>query len=548
MNNTKISTKLWTQFAAQIVVAIMIFLCGLYSIDRVEKEATDIAGRRVTLIRDYNKVMLQIDVKYAEILLAIQHDPNNPLAPTGHGVSVHINNIHEHHQKMMDIVGDMSPIIVSESGKKIFQELTDAREDLYNKGVSPVIALIEAGKYAEANQLRTSTVDPLMARLNEIVHHGATHESESADKALAEAQAFAKTANMVMIAALAGMSLLLAFMQNRIVVAVSGGAGELSSVMSATAKDGDLRRRAKVFSGDEVGQIAVAFNDLMSSVAKSVSKVRENSTSIAAISRSLEQKSEGIRTGSEHQSHSASSVAAAFEEMSVSITSVSNNATDVNAQSLQSLQQTEQGKAQLLRVVSSVSSAESSMIKIADQVREFLNSTNAISNMTQQVKDIAGQTNLLALNAAIEAARAGEQGRGFAVVADEVRKLAEKSAQSANAIEAITGQLSGQSDSVDKAIESGVSAIKSVQESTTIVSDMLNKSESAVRSATMGIADIASSVSEQNQAAQDVARNIEHIAQMAEESHVSVSAAISDIRSMGGMVSALDDAVGVFKV
>jgi len=195
-----------------------------------------------------------------------------------------------------------------------------------------------------------------------------------------------------------------------------------------------------------------------------------------------------------------------------------------------------------------MNNVEQTVKVMAESVNEFVRNTDAINKMTQEVKDIAEQTNLLALNAAIEAARAGEQGRGFAVVADEVRKLAEKSSRSASEIDAITETLSAQSVNVRKAIEEGLGHLTSSQASVSNVADILQAANGSVSEVGHGLDAIAAATDEQRRVSGEVADNIEAIAAMARDNNDAVEQTASAAQSLESLADSLQNTVGRFKV
>ncbi|MBI1175072.1 MAG: HAMP domain-containing protein [Sideroxydans sp.] len=360
--------------------------------------------------------------------------------------------------------------------------------------------------------------------------------------------AIMKKAGILLWAAQILMQVVLFFVIGWIINHVIQPTKELQRGMLAMQTDGDLSRRVPVHSSDEIGQTAKAFNALVEGFQKIVTQMHGYADQVSAASSALARNSGQVEQSSQRQSEDAVTAAGLVERMSGSIASVADSANAVSALSQESLQRAQRGQQSLQEMMGEIGEVEEAVKQMAGSVEAFVKSTQTITNMTQQVRDIAEQTNLLALNAAIEAARAGEQGRGFAVVADEVRKLAEKSAQSASQIDVVTQTLSEQSEQVEKRVQSGLNSLQSSQAHMQAVASVLAQASESVSSVDQGVDEITTSVNEQKQASQDIARNVERMATMAEANNTVIADTVNAVKDMEKLAVNLRDAVGRFKV
>ena len=438
--------------------------------------------------------------------------------------------------------------LTDEEDRILAAKFNEARGRFVEQGIKPTLDAMRANNVAEIRRIQVEHIAPLNVPLDETIDALIEMEKRDAGKLHEESEASFKTMRMVSIALLLLGAALGGALGFSIIRSINRSVNELRGVMVKMSADGDLNARAKVYGQDEIGQTATAFNGLIDGFAGIIRQVLANAGTVSGTATQLSASSTRIAQGSRAQSEAAASTAAAVEEITVSINSVAANTEDVRKLSERSLQQTQQGNQSVTAMIGEISRVQEAVNQIAGSVKEFVDSTRAIAGMTQQVKEIADQTNLLALNAAIEAARAGEQGRGFAVVADEVRKLAEKSAKSASEIDEVTNSLNQKSTHVEATVQAGLHSLQATQEQIARVSTVLTEAGEAVTKSSHGVNDIAASVGEQSLASTEIARNVEKIAQMSEENHVVVEANTQDIVRLEQLAKELQGAVSRFRV
>jgi methyl-accepting chemotaxis protein len=319
------------------------------------------------------------------------------------------------------------------------------------------------------------------------------------------------------------------------------------SAGGAALAGGNLGVSVETPSKDETSKIADAFNTMARSLREAIGEVRGGMNQLRQASTTVEGAGKDINRSAELQSDEAGRIAAATEQLAVSIQSVADRATELEQDARETGKGAEQTMAAMRETLASIELLDSAVSEIAGASTEFIASAQGINTITSKVRGIAEQTNLLALNAAIEAARAGEAGRGFAVVADEVRKLSEQSASAASEIERITTQLSSRSGEVGGLVESGVSALANTDQKVKSVADFLQLTRERTLRTTAGMQDVAKAVLEQKSATEEIARGLEHASQSAEQNHGAAARLVESAADLNRVIVAVERSLERFR-
>lgn len=330
---------------------------------------------------------------------------------------------------------------------------------------------------------------------------------------------------------------------------IVGPIRQVSETMADIAEgEGDLTRRITSKSNDEIGKLATGFNtfaqkihDTIAQVAKSAGEVASAATEIAAVS-------DEMANGLSQQSAQVHTISSAIEEMNASIVEVARKSVDVAEHAKHDAKSAQEGGIIVNETVREMQSIKQTVTDTANSVEELGKRSEQIGQIIEVINDIADQTNLLALNAAIEAARAGEHGRGFAVVADEVRKLADRTTKAtdeiAHSITAIQTETKEAVERMSKGTEQVATGVERASEAGESLKRIVNSSQAAVDM----IQSIAAAAEEQSAASAQVANNIENISSFTRQSSEGASQAAEASGQLSAKAEQLQSLVRQFKI
>ncbi len=443
----------------------------------------------------------------------------------------------------------LEKVVASESGKRGLAGMLKARAD-YTGERKKYLELVKAGNRDEANRFLADTIKPRLNAYVDAIGELIRHQSAKMERVSGEAVKQTESLitvnialSLLVIAAAVGTGVTVV----RVVGGALGGEVQYAGEVSRAIADGNLAVEVVTAPGDTLSLLA-SMKLMRERLRDMVAGIVEGAARLGEASRELAQAARAVADSSAKQSEATASTAAAVEQMTVGIGQISDSAGEAQGLSRQSEELSRQGGGV-------IRSAADEMGKIADSVEASSAIIASLERQSQEIaavvnviKEIADQTNLLALNAAIEAARAGEQGRGFAVVADEVRKLAERTSLSTQEIAVTVGKIQ---DGTRDAVQSMVAGVEQVRAGTDLAQQAgssIVEIESGARRVVGVVNDISGSLREQSAASNEIARNVEQIATMVEANNAAAATAAAAAQELEQLAKGLSASVASFRL
>lgn len=549
LSNTRISTKLIIVGLISGLLSVAIAITGLHNMSQMTTSLESVYKNRTEAMARLSKILSSFDANYTDVLRGFQHDPEGKTYQLhDHPVTEHTTRIAATIQTMNQLWDDYVAGIVNEEEKRLAIDFARKRTLHEDNALKPAITALQSANYSQGAisgflmAYRTSGVAARQA-MEKLIQY----QTDSAKAMYISAQSdYAFDRNLLIGLIVIGLCTIGAFIYT-LSHSITQTLGEAVSLAESIAQ-GDLRRSVPQAANDEAGRMLQAMSRMQDSLRDMVTNTQQNAHSLLRSSDGLSDSARKTASATEAQSESAAGMAASVEQLTVSIDQVKDHALDAHRFAIQSGEQSQAGGEVVHSAAREISRIAEAVNNAAHTIRALEGYSGEITTIVKVIRDIADQTNLLALNAAIEAARAGEQGRGFAVVADEVRKLAERTANSTQQIAAMIDKVQDGARQAASEMESGVERVKDGVKLAHEAGDSITIIQEAAEKVAESVDDIVSALNEQAIASQEIAKGVESIAQLSEKNSAEVRKTAGASEQLQALAAELEQSIVYFKL
>jgi len=536
MNRLSLKMKLAVGFGGLLLILVAMGFLAYSSV-----------GRLAHISNQVDEVMIKKDMA-SQIEAAIEKQSSGVRGFLLAGNEDLLKHDEEGRKQFADNMEKLGKLLTHEEGKKLHAEILHSYQE-FRGTYDREIQMRRTGKTKEAVAVAFgSQMNSTRTQLGTEVADMATFQDKLKEEELKEQSAVELRARtLVIILAVAGIGLGLGI-ATLITRSITGTLTGMVVLIQEIAANNLTAEDVTVTSADETGRAGAALNQMKNNLRNIIQSIATTAEHVASASEEISSSATQQAQSAETQKDQTVQVATAMQEMSSTVISVSDSCNKAADAARQAAETARLGGSIVDGTLTKMRVIAESVGGTAKKMAELGKSSDQIGRIIGVIDDIADQTNLLALNAAIEAARAGEQGRGFAVVADEVRKLAERTTTATKEIAQMIKNIQNETRVAVTAMENGTKQVEEGVTSTTKAGDSLRAIIQMSEEVGGMITEIATAANEQSSTTEQVNQNIDQIAKLGKESAIGAQQSATACQDLSGLALDLQTMVGKFKL